>query len=688
MDEACALTASGKGDLYAVYPHDNPRRVAHFRHEGTFVQDFLGNTNYGGGGTLDPYDKSRLYYADLRFHLDWETGKTRLDSVMSSKGREEASVWGLGFRHKIEALLVDGRRYLVSVPLNLSGASSFQVVCSYDEKTKRLRLAAAVGDAGAFAYLQQPEFLKTTGGKPLGGFTFIWADRNGDGEVQVAEAVLTPKQKNEEVQVGRADAQLGFWTGAARYEVKEFLADGTPVYERRTMSFSANYHMPDGNHFRFGHRGGTGEGDEVNEVVDPQGRTLWFYKAGHGMDGLNVPPWQPGRVDLQFGIAGFGTVQGDLGEIFVIGANNGQWNLWTADGLLAGHLTLHQGDPRVKGWPAEHARGTKLENITAGQEHFHYFFTQAADGKFYIVAGGMWASVIEVQGLERLRRGEVELTVTPEMLRQTREWEAQRLQRALFARPAVQECPRGAPVPDGWMREGEWPATTRVADWASFGMQYNDRCLYLGWTVEKRGAFTNGGDDFRRYFKTGAAVDVQLGTRADADPNRKGPEAGDIRILVTRVKGKPVAVLYRPVAPGAPQADRWETSTPAGGTTAFDQVKILASAVIGVQVDDNRYSVEASIPLKDLGFAPRPGQMLRMDWGVLTTADGFVTSSRAYWANPIATGVADEPTEARLQPDLWGHLRFPALQKESDESDLLQPQGSVTPAERLLEELE
>lgn len=690
LDEAIALAVSGKGDLYAVYPHDNPRRVAHFRQDGAFVQDFLGNTTYGGGGTLDPYDKSRLYWLDLRFQLDWTTGKTQLDSVMSSKGREEASPYGIGggIRNHVEAIMVEGRRYLVSAPLNHRGVNPFQVVCAYDEQAKRLRLAAAVGDAGAFPNLQKPELLKATGGKPLGGFSFTWADRNGDGEVQVAEVVLTPKTGPGKMIVWRADAQLGFWSGAARYEVKEFLPDGTPVYERRAMPFEAGYRMPNGNHFRFGHRGGEGEGDDVNEVVDPQGRTLWFYKAGHGMNGLFVPPWQPGRVDLQFGIAGFGRVKGDLGDVFVIAANNGQYNLWTADGLLAGHVTLHQGDPRVKGWPAEHARGTKMENITAGQENFHYFFTQTADGKFYIVAGGMWASVIEVQGLERIRRGEVELTVTPEMLRQTREWEAKSHTRALFTRAPVQECPHGAPRLDGQMNEAEWPALTHLDDYASFGMRYDEKTLYLGWTVKNRGALDNGGDDFRRYFKTGAAVDLQLGTRPAA-ADRMTPEAGDIRILITRAGTKPVAVLYRPVAPAAPKTDRWEISTPAGGTTAFDQVKILDAARIAVRPKgETSYVVEAAIPLSAIGLAPEPGQLLKMDWGVLTTADGFVTSSRAYWANPMATGVSDEPTEARLQPALWGHVHFAAPRKEPGMLDLLHPESSDSDVDRLLEELE
>jgi hypothetical protein len=697
MDDVIALATSARGDLYAVSPHDTPRRTAHFKQDGTFVQDFLGDTTYGGGGTIDPYDKSRAYYGDMRFHLDWKTGKTWLDSMLSSKGREEASPYGLALRTNVQAVMVDGRRYLVSYNPKITYHKPFQVVCTYDEEAKRVRLAAAVGDAGLFPYLQRPEFLQATGGKPLGGFSFIWADRNGDGEVQVAETVLTPKQKNkfnsvDPVLVCPVDATLGFWSGSARYEVKEFLPDGTPVYELRPMPFAAHYLMPNGNHFRFGHLRGGERGDGINEVVDPQGRTLWFYPALWSMDGLNVPPWQPGRVDLQFAISGFGKVKGDLGDVFVIAANNGQWNLWTADGLLAGHLTLHTGDPRLEGWPAEHALGTKMENITAGQEHFHHFFTQTEDGKFYIVIGGMSVSVMEVQGLDRIRRGTAELTVTPDMLRTTRDWETRLRSRATFSRVPVQEVGRGAPALDGKISEGEWPAVTRQGEDASFGMMFNDKQLFLGWSVKNRGPLENGGDDFRRYFKTGAAVDLHLGTRPAAAADRKTPEAGDIRIVVTRVGGKPVAVLYRPVAPGAAAAERWETSTPAGGTTAFEQVKVLGGAKVVVHDEANSYSVEAAIPLADLGLAaaPAPETVMKMDWGVLTTDDGFVTRSRRYWANPIASGVSDEPTEARLEPGMWGYARFGARASSGKPTmnDPLNPAANDATLDDLLEDLQ
>ena len=118
-------------------------------------------------------------------------------------------------------------------------------------------------------------------------------------------------------------------------------------------------------------------------------------------------------------------------------------------------------------------------------------------------------------------------------------------------------------------------------------------------------------------------------------------------------------------------------TTPAGGTTAFGQVKILAGARIFVQEDANGYSVEAAIPFAELGLAAAPasGTIMKLDWGVLTTDDGFVTRSRRYWANPIASGVSDEPTEARLEPGLWGYARFGAPASTTGKPVMTDPLG-------------
>lgn len=124
----------------------------------------------------------------------------------------------------------------------------------------------------------------------------------------------------------------------------------------------------------------------------------------------------------------------------------------------------------------------------------------------------------------------------------------------------------------------------------------------------------------------------------------------------------------------------------AGGTTTFDQVTILDAARLAVLSEGESYVVEAAIPLKAIGLSVTPGMALKMDWGILTTDDGFVTRSRQYWANPMATGVADEPTEARLQPAVWGHVRFVGLETHPGLDSILEPTGSDPALEELLDD--
>jgi hypothetical protein len=129
------------------------------------------------------------------------------------------------------------------------------------------------------------------------------------------------------------------------------------------------------------------------------------------------------------------------------------------------------------------------------------------------------------------------------------------------------------------------------------------------------------------------------------------------------VDGKPKAVLYRPVAPGAPETDAWSTTTAAGGTVQFDQVVELDSVRIAHRGNGGSYTVEAAVPMEVLGLQINDGSALKFDWGVLATEEGFKTTARTYWANEMAVGVTDEPTEARLHPDLWGFIRFAGVEK-------------------------
>ncbi len=658
--DLCAMSTDPAGDnIWLVYPHENPRRVMRFKTDGAHLQDYLGGANYGGGGVLDPYDKSRFWFKDMLFDLDWEKGTTRLKALVSMK-YEEASVWGgeATFRTEWVPIRYKGRIYLVSAPLSHQPTMPVGAVFLFDEKTATVRMVAAMGAAASFSYVRTVEAQQKLAGRPFGEFNFVWIDRSGDGAVQLDEVVFTPRAQ-EAANLGPFDRELGVMAGNTRYEVKEMLSDGTPVFEARQMAFAALLRLNNGTYFRFGEAG------QGNEVLSPQGERIWSYPAQLGLQGLTVPPWSPGLVDLQFGIAGHAVAAaGDLGEFFVIHANNGQMNLWTADGLLAGHVTHHTRDPRAKGWPETHARGTRLDGLTLGQEHFHHYFCRTEqDDKYYLV--GQSTSVVEVRGIEKFTRGSGEFPVTRAMLDRTQQWEAARIRKAHFATPPIIHCNLGE-IPE--TSSANEIAASEIKDLAKFRIGYDSNYLYLKWSLRTAasGPFRNSGDDFRRVFKTGTCVDFQLGIDAAADRERSQPVAGDIRVVVTVLRDKPVAVLYRPVAPQAPKEQAWATTTVAGGTTSFDQVAILKDAIVTVSTSGEETVVSAALPLKELGLKPTIDATHRMDWGVLSSRDGQLTTARKYWANATASGTTDEPTEAKLTPNLWGFVRFQPSRSEME----------------------
>ena len=166
--------------------------------------------------------------------------------------------------------------------------------------------------------------------------------------------------------------------------------------------------------------------------------------------------------------------------------------------------------------------------------------------------------------------------------------------------------------------------------------------------------WVNNGKDWTLLFKTGDSIDLQLGTEASANPRRKGPAPGDLRLLIAPMGTQTVAVVYRHRVPGTKQGmvfnSPWRSET-------VDVVKRLDRAKVGVKPAGNGYRVEAAIPLEDLGFAPREGGSWKADFGVIYGDDaGTVNLLRSYWSNHATGLVNDVPGEIMLQPEFWGTL--------------------------------
>jgi hypothetical protein len=129
--------------------------------------------------------------------------------------------------------------------------------------------------------------------------------------------------------------------------------------------------------------------------------------------------------------------------------------------------------------------------------------------------------------------------------------------------------------------------------------------------------------------------------------------AGDERLLVTRIKDRTYALLYRAAVPGTatpvPFSSPWRTITIDRVDNISDQVEFAT--------DGGDY--EIAVPLAVLGLKAVPGAAIRADVGILR-GDGMQTLQRVYWSNKGTAITSDVPSEAALTPGLWGKWLFTA----------------------------
>jgi hypothetical protein len=221
---------------------------------------------------------------------------------------------------------------------------------------------------------------------------------------------------------------------------------------------------------------------------------------------------------------------------------------------------------------------------------------------------------------------------------------------------------KAAPTVDGRLDEWDLGVGVRVG---TAGEERSGRMalaihgdrLFLAGDVRDPFPLRNHGVDPLVLFKTGTCVDLMLATDVGAPKERTRPVAGDLRLLCAVQDDKPLAVLYRQVAPGAP-ADEATTFSSPNQTTRFDAVKVLADAKIAFVRRQDGFSLECSVPLAALNWKPAPGSAWRGDVGVIFADDaGQKDILRRYWSNRNANLTADTAGEAALTPAEWGELR-------------------------------
>jgi hypothetical protein len=332
-------------------------------------------------------------------------------------------------------------------------------------------------------------------------------------------------------------------------------------------------------------------------------------------------------------------------------------------------------------------RDMLLDDLTLHDENFWPSITQTADGNVFLVDGGR-TSLVRVDGLDSIRRlPEMTLQVSREELRRATEYRLQselRRQRNQGPDQLTVLIRRKAPAVDGKL--DDWTGAAWVDIDKSGVAAYFDSnskphdvtaalCvaggrLYAAFKVDDPNLLNNSGELLENLFKTGGALDLMIGANPAADSHRDRAVEGDERLLIARVKGKTVAMLYEPVVAGSPHSTAGSAKGESAAfssplrTLRFDRVENVSDQVqfaSTIEKDEKarteRGIFEFSIPLATLGLKPTAGQTLRGDIGILRGAD-FQTIQRVYWSNK-ATGItSDIPSEAELTPQLWGSFKF------------------------------
>ncbi len=645
-----------RGKLWVTESDHQPKRTSLWSADGKFLNEFIGPAQYGAGGFLDPQDKSRFYYNGMEFAIDWATGGWKIKNILT---RNQPALSEGNTDHPV---YIDNKQYMVNDP---SGMGS-KLLLVGEIRKDRVAPMVVLGNAEMWKpFSDVPALRKLVSGKPLSAYSFIWTDANGDGIPQADEVTLSPEgvrlnstywptivNKKLEVQMGNRLLKPTAYTAAGVPIYKPFGVKPIPAFPVENIYSTAVDSMGrvliNGRPVTAYHEDGT---------VD------WTYpQKWVGVHDSQVAPLhKPGQMIGALGFIGQEDVPG-IGETFMLNGNKGEWYLFTDDGLLAATIWQDYRNPGAISWNFPEAkRGLSLDGLTIGEEHFGGGFVRTKDGKFYLIAGHNHNSIVELLGLESMKRQQGSMAVTPQDMIAAEQWNMrQAIRNAQVEAPKfIRASTIATPIkPDGDLTEWKDDSFNPIGTRGTAAISSDAKNLYLAYRVDSNLALRNNGDDWKMLFKTGDSVDLQIAVNPKANPVRTTPVPGDQRLLITLFEGKPIGVLYQHRVLNTPQAEKNPFASPIR-TEYVDKILKLDVANIGIARTAKGYAVEAIVPLALLGLTPQKGTTYKIDFGILSADNsGNGTLVRTYWANQATGIVSDVPSEIMLTPGLWGDITF------------------------------
>jgi hypothetical protein len=448
MNHPRGLTVTSDRRLWVAEHWRVPKRVSIWTLDGEFVKAMYGPTWYGGGGALDPRDRTRFFVhgdgGGMEFKLDWERGQSELNYVNYLPGAE-VDLLEYKLAGKIpptkafpQTPVWVGERLFLSNCFAGDPTNGETVVSLWHYRDGIAVPVASLGDPADAAWdILRTELFRSrwpADVKPpesgasvkSANATFVWCDLSDDGQVQPDEVQIITGPPG----FMTLDGELGLTTSTAiRYAPVDFTAKGAPRYDLARGKKLANAGQPGAGQVIAARGGWTVFTFPPSPLPGcylagyKDGRLNWTYPEeflGLGNSHHSKPPRHPGEVIGTTRLLGRtllapGTGDGRVEplELWAINANYGNVYLFTTDGLLV--ATLFEDDRNAKRWPNEELRGFEANDMSLEEECFYPSIQQMADGRVYLVAGKSFSGIFEITGLDTIRRlPEQQLTVTAE----------------------------------------------------------------------------------------------------------------------------------------------------------------------------------------------------------------------------------------------------------------------------------
>ncbi|MEO7934187.1 MAG: sugar-binding protein [Chthoniobacterales bacterium] len=695
LNSVTSIAVDAKGQIWATEHTLYPRRVSVWNRDGQLVRDYIGPTGYNGVGGYFADDPDTAYMGPMEIKLDrknggyavarilWKSDPARADEPPTFDVSPRTNAMPVRFRSAAGGV---EREFLFKIP-SYSYANPSVLFMEDDGGT--WRPVAATGLVGQISGDVGPKGIEVIAA-PSGEFAglsawdgFFWNDKNEDGRLQRDECEIIPaapfkgaRPITPAIPVGSGwntaidPVTLAFYTqGIYRIRPISFTKKGAPVYSSAGIELVTDT-SPDlvpmplsGDKTLIGIKtNGLAKNAGVTfaGINGKTGEIKWSYPNRYpGVHGSHLAPMpEPGLIIGPLKIMGSAKISDEIGTVFAIRGNLGEDYFFTADGLNVGALFRDRRFP-TQSLPNTIAKiqGTSVAHLSEGGEPFSGWFGKLKDGSVRMNTSlSHFASlVVKITGLDTIRHFDgTTFTVTeadlavgkqPDTAPETKPASCH-ITRSTLLKASPFETKSWSEVPSIPIKKEGFPESAAVR------LAYDDENLYVRFEVADTTPMANRGKDPLRLFKTGDAVDLQIGPLG----NRKDPNEGDQRLLISFFEGKPVAILMRPFDSGAP-ADAAKTYSSPVGTRRFARVEPLRTANLNAEKTATGYQVSAVVPWRDLAIQPRSGTRLKGDFGWISSdSSGLANIARTYWSNK-QTGLADdEPMEAWLYPLTWGEF--------------------------------